>query len=214
MPHTVDLDVELSRIRMDWAAMQMKVALFKLRYLSGKAYNPAQPRDDIGRWAGGGSIGGQSDGTQVAQRGPSGPRTPGPLTRRIGGRDVTISLSQQIRMGTAIARSDSAIRQVREIEPNYRPSASIYEGVEGEIAAREGEAREAEARSMQLSRERMVESLRDRGSNATIEDMLLPGGREIGVKLPGVDNGIPNFNVPRIQTTGKLDRIESSTITE
>jgi hypothetical protein len=42
---------------------------------------------------------------------------------------------------------------VRELDPNWRPTPSLTETIEGEIAAAEAEAREAEARLTELARE-------------------------------------------------------------
>ncbi len=62
MPDHFDFRTELLRAKSEWAALEVHVALFKLMCLADmkqmeqRAHNPNQPRDALGRWAGGGGI--------------------------------------------------------------------------------------------------------------------------------------------------------------
>jgi hypothetical protein len=63
-----------------------------------------------------------------------------------------ITPGQGARLTIAEARARDAIRRVREIDPNWRPTPSFKESAEGLIRTYESEAREAEARIAELAR--------------------------------------------------------------
>src|SRR5215467_11776523 len=123
-------------------------------------FNPDQPRvpaghPDGGQWTRADAAGSDhrvlSDvasennwkpGAQYAQsrgRGSGGPGTPG-------------GPGQAARLALAQARALDAIARVRELDPNWRPSPSLYESVEGFIRTYEAEAQEAQARASELAR--------------------------------------------------------------
>jgi hypothetical protein len=129
----------------------------------GKHYDPNQPRvsaghSDGGQWTSGSGPAARyaddqstlSDAAaddlwkldaQYAQnrrgsRGGSLPPTPG----------------QSARLAAAEARANAAVRQVRERDPTWRPRPSLYQTVEGQIAATEATAAEAEAYLVELAR--------------------------------------------------------------
>ena len=107
-------------------------------------YRPDQARDDRGRFEDEGR-GRSRDSTRVAQNPGSG---------RGGSRNRSslsdASPGQQIRLATSEAQAREAVRRVRELDPTWRPTPSLYEGVEGGIARNIAEAREAEARLAEL----------------------------------------------------------------
>ncbi|HQG46789.1 MAG TPA: hypothetical protein PLG50_14110, partial [bacterium] len=64
----------------------------------------------------------------------------------IGGRLLEATPAQAARYDVLHAQAASALRQVRAIDPNWRPAPSLTSGsIEGEIARLEGELRETEA---------------------------------------------------------------------
>jgi hypothetical protein len=65
---------------------------------------------------------------------------------------VEVEPGQAARLVDAQARAEGSIARVRELDPNWRPTPSFYESVEGRIRAYEAEAREAQARASELAR--------------------------------------------------------------
>ena len=59
---------------------------------------------------------------------------------------------QAARLAVAEARAQDATRQLRDIDPNWRPTPSLSSTVEGYIASIEAETREAQARLSELAR--------------------------------------------------------------
>ena len=202
---------DILRARSD-AAADVVVRQFERIICILKGFNPNQPRDEIGRWSGGGSYQAQrkpTEGIQVVQRTPIRGTFSG--IRRINGRDFSISITQQIRLDGATSRAQAAIARVRERQPNWNPRPSMAEGVEGEIATQEFYAREAEARlqtlrfeeymrgsgnpnsaqsRLEAERMRIQDAMSGRIRSGSLEDILLQEGRQIGVRLSGVDTGI------------------------
>lgn len=79
------------------------------------------------------------------------PRRPGGGgTRRIGGRWTDANPAQATRLEISHAQMQAAIRQVRKIDPAWKPRPSLYETIEGAIAANEAATREAQARLREL----------------------------------------------------------------
>ena len=58
--------------------------------------------------------------------------------------------AQLMRYGIANRNATELVRQVRELDPNWRPGPSIYESIEGAISASEGEAVRAQARLSEI----------------------------------------------------------------
>lgn len=176
------------RLKSDWAALGMRVALLKLIFLETRAYHPEQPRDELGRWTPFGGFGlahrqPHAEGVQVAQGGRGVPRLPGMARIRINGQEFEATIPQQIRLEAATAASTSVIATVRQIDPSYRPRASAYEpGVEGEIAARLGEAQEAAARLRELRRSPYQAD--------TLDDLIYRDGQPIGYRFAGANEKI------------------------
>lgn len=129
-------------------------------------FDPNQPRvpagnPDGGQWTstGGGEI--LSDASpdtftkpsaQVAQ---AGPRTPATSSIRVGGRRLPATPGQAMRFGAADRRARRLTERVREIDPTWKPQASLTDpsSIAGAIATRLGEAREAEARLWELAQQ-------------------------------------------------------------
>lgn len=126
------------------------------RRLHEAKYDPNQPRDGRGRWTDGSNVTDTrvvSDvtpdnqwkpGTQFAQNRP---RT-GPVV--INGRPVQPTPGQAARLTIAEAQSRDALARVKEVDPNWRPTPSAYETVEGLIRAHRETTRDAEARIAEL----------------------------------------------------------------
>ena len=115
---------------------------------------------------------------KFAQNGPRVPRLPGMARIMVNGREFEVSVPQQIRFEAATAASNSVVATVRQIDPSYRPRASAYEpGVEGEIAARLGDAQEAAARLRELTRSPYRAD--------TLDDLVYRGGHVIGYRYAG-----------------------------
>lgn len=73
----------------------------------------------------------------------------GPIV--INGRSVQPTISQATRLAEAQLNARDAIARVRELDPNWRPRPSEHQTVEGMIRAYQAEAREANARYIELT---------------------------------------------------------------
>jgi hypothetical protein len=107
-----------------------------------RKYRPDQLRDDHGRWMdeGSGSPNPTAATTEFsAQNRRTTPTGGGPT----GG--------QAARLAVAEAEARDALARVRELDPSWRPTPSIRETVEGQIAAAKAEAREARGRLSELA---------------------------------------------------------------
>lgn len=152
-------------------AARMLLALCRFELLLRKAnFNPNQPRvprgsSDGGQWtdAGGsvrpGSSAVLSDaipdnvlkpGARVAQAGSRGSR--GSTSVRVGSQTFEATPTQAMRYSIAELAAQARIAQVRQIDPNWRPTSSVYETVEGATLARRAEAEEAQRRLAELAR--------------------------------------------------------------
>ena len=67
----------------------------------------------------------------------------------VGGLEPTPA--QAARLTVAEAQAQAAIARVRQYDRNWQPTPSLYETVEGQIAARQADTREAEARLAELA---------------------------------------------------------------
>ena len=105
---------------------------------------PAGNADQSGRWT---DEGGAVIRVQSRPRGPGG----GP-PRRISGRTVDVTPSQATRLEISHAQMQAAVRRVRELEPRWKPIPSLYETVEGKIAANQAATRQALDRLFELQR--------------------------------------------------------------
>lgn len=112
-----------------------------------RKYRPDQLRDEIGRWADEGgagkptpSAGSGSETTEFSAQSRRAPPSGSPTA------------GQAARLAVVEAQARDAIARVRELDPNWRPTPSVRETVEGQISAAQSEAREAQARLSELAR--------------------------------------------------------------
>jgi hypothetical protein len=181
--HAVSLAaIESGLIRLKWlaAAARFQLALRRHDLALKAGFNPSQPRvpagnSDGGQWtSGSGGEGASSrddgvtisdetadrwiEGEQYAQSGPRGPYSGrGPIL--INGQWVQPTPAQSAVLAALEARADSAIRRVQDIFPEWRPTASLYNTVEGRIARARAEAEQAEARVAEFQRNGILPGL-------------------------------------------------------
>jgi hypothetical protein len=142
--------------RVGWLlhAHLVETKLRRLAYAVKYNFDPNQPRvpagrgRESGRWA---DAGGSGGGTRIAQN-VSRPRSGSGQVRLRNGQLVEATPGQEARLAVASAQAAARSSEVRQLDPNWRPTPSLTETVEGEILAAEAEAREAEARLQELSR--------------------------------------------------------------
>jgi len=121
-------------------------------------FDPNQPRmprgnPDGGQWTDGGGGESGSDSSDTLVGGGSGRRGRGSGSTRLGnGQFAEPTPGQAARYAVLRAEADARIAQVREVDPEWRPTPSFTETVEGEISRAQAEALEAEARLQELSR--------------------------------------------------------------
>ena len=144
--------LSLSEIRCDVAELRVYLALKRLVTLSHKAgFNPGQLRLPAGQMGGGRWADGD-DGDVIL----IGARGRGSVAVQVGNRALDATPAQAARYAVANLRAEAAIRRVRESDPTWRPRPSLNDpnSIEGHIRRAEGEAREAEARLVDLARAR------------------------------------------------------------
>ncbi len=183
-------------------------------------YRQDQLRDELGRWADEGltkkptqSRSSEGETTELSAQSRRGSPPGGPT----GG--------QAARLAVAEARAREAIARVREFDPNWRPTPSIRDTVEGRITTAEAEAREAQGRLSELARVGIGpgpfagESIQARGPE---RDFTAAERREInnigsstgchtcGGKNPGtlLDNFVPDHQPPNaLNYSGRAQRL-------
>jgi hypothetical protein len=147
------------------AAWHPAPQLYECKYSAEQPRVPAGNAEG-GQWMSGGSSSGAgrndprvlSDvtpdndwkpGAQYAQN--RGGRGSAPV--RIGGQTVEVTPGQAARLQAAGNRAEDALRQVRQVDPNWRPGPSVYgTGVESEIQKANDLAVAAQARVDELAR--------------------------------------------------------------
>jgi hypothetical protein len=154
---------DISRLRREVATIAAELK-FRRFFRSLKAgFNPSQSRvprgnPDGGQWTSeGGGGGGRNDPRVLSDVTPDDEWRPGAQyaqnrARGGSGRGEPPTPGQAARLAVAQARAKEAIARVREADPTWRPSPSMYQSVEGEIRAYEAEAQQAEARFLELQR--------------------------------------------------------------
>jgi len=172
--------IEGGLLRLKWLAAATRFELAMLRHDRALKYRPDQPRVPAGNPDGGqwtidaGSAGGGSStahkpaagsrrndprvlsdatpdpirpGSQYAQNRPRGGGV-NPLV--INGVEVEPTPGQAARLAVAEAQAQAAIREVQQLDPNWKPEPSLYSTVEGYIAATQADAQQARDRLMEL----------------------------------------------------------------
>lgn len=96
-------------------------------------------------------------------------------TVRIGGRDFEGTPAQVMRLSNATNAANRALAKVREVNPSWSPSPSIFETIEGAIAAREAEARQAEKYYRELYRDAIPNTNPSWGVNRLRKELYRQG---------------------------------------
>lgn len=227
-------EAETKFLRLKWRRAfdrwRGKTALLVIAAKGG--FDPNQPRvpagnPNGGQWSGGGSESGsgsrarrqrdsdegrvlsdttpdnlQKPGVRLAQARGSG----GGSSVRFRGQRLPATVGQRMRFAAADRRAKKLIRQVNDIDRFWKPrlSATDPSTINGAIAIRRGEAREAEARLRELARQSPTQLIktyrtlnnsrdlfgketwpRDRGTVAVTTINRIP--------IVGINSGVPTF---------------------
>lgn len=178
----------LLKARYAFAVAQLE--LRRLRILRAREqYNPNQPRipagnSDSGQWTSGGD-GGDGPRSEYAQLRPRRLPVGHPI---IGGRAHAVTPAQEARLDVTAAQARALVREVQRRDPFWKPTPSIYEGVEGRILANQSEAQQAVARLRELTaREAAAKPL---------HDILRPGGQMLGSRQGRASGGTRTVTRP------------------
>ncbi len=137
-----------------------------------RKYRPDQLRDELGRWEdeGGGDTRprdvvakpiGLNDPRVISDATPENDWKPGaqyaqnrttpPVTAvTINGNRVVPTPGQAARLTVVEAQARDAISRVQELDPRWKPQAELYDSIEGYIAARQNDLRQAQDRTREL----------------------------------------------------------------
>lgn len=120
--------------------------MFRLSLALKAGFHPDQPRVPQGRPDGGQwiRVPGYAQVHRVSRRRASGGQI------RIGGRSHPITPAQEAQLAQSYGAMRSALREVRELDPAWRPPAQAYSSVEGLISANRAIELEARFRIFQL----------------------------------------------------------------
>ena len=182
MPQPGWLDHAWADLRVaEIAGLRVWLAGLRLQSLLRKAnFNPAQLRDEIGRWT--------SEGGSARSE---------PASRRRSGRGDGTS-AQQARLAASEARAREATRRLRGLEPTWQGPQSFIdpEKMEGRIAHREATARAAEARLAEILRDAIPGANPSWGFNRLRKELndqgyvfLKPTRRDPGLFFRNYDTG-------------------------
>jgi len=124
-----------------FAGLQAEANLIRLRLALKAGFDPNQPRVPAGSPHGGQwTDGASSGGVQLAQNIPRDPMR-GRIRIGAGLREATPAEETLIEL--THVQADTAIRRVRQYDPYWKPTPSLFETPEGEIAANRATAKEA-----------------------------------------------------------------------
>lgn len=120
--------------------------MFRLSLALKAGFHPDQPRVPQGRPDGGQwiRVPGYAQIHRVSRRRASGGQI------RIGGRSHPITPAQEAQLAQSYGAMRSALREVRELDPAWRPPAQAYSSVEGLVSANRAIELEARFRIFQL----------------------------------------------------------------
>ena len=204
----------LLRLKTEVAALRARLRLQQVLADFKAGFKPDQPRvpagnPDGGQWT---ADEGNASATDLSAS----------RRRTTTGRFPGATPAQEARLAVAQARAEDAVRHVRELDPNWRPTPSLYESIEGAIRANEAIAQEAQLRAGELARAGIgpgpfaSESLSARGPERdfTAEERLEinrigseTGCHTCGTRDPGTTSG--NF-VPDHQPPNALNSLNRS----
>ncbi len=136
----------LSRLRLRRAELHLRTAMLRVTAALKAGFRPEQARVPSGRPDGGEwtHAPGYAQVHQVARRRAGGGQI------RIGGRWHPITPAQEARLAQSYGAMRRALRDVRKLEPNWKPPAQAYSTVEGLISANRSIELEARFRMFQL----------------------------------------------------------------
>ena len=144
-----------AQLRAELASLGLDLALIELKRALALKYRADQPRVPAGnphggQWTDGGDSGISPDLVDDAQWASG--RNRAPTRALINGRWQALTPGQGARLAVAEARARDTLQNVRERDPDWRPTPFLAQTVEGQIRGVEGEAREAQARLLELQR--------------------------------------------------------------
>ena len=186
------------RLAMDLAVLEWRLTAFNAalafdEFRRKYNYNPNQPRvpagnPDGGQWTdaggGGGGSGNADDGRVISDALPDGlipgaryAQARGRGSRTLVGRWPGATPHQEVMRAISASEAEIALERVREIDPTWRPTPSIGEGIEGEIARNNSIATEARSR---------LATLRwSLPSPESLQSCLMPEGQPVGWRERG-----------------------------
>src|SRR3954465_15690299 len=142
----LDARREFSRIRLLFGMAQRSIRELRAARLLTR-YNPNQQRVPTGNPRGG-QWTSESGGTGLprTQWAQLRPRRVGGGSRLVGGRFVETTPGQEARLDVSAAEARALVREVQRHDPTWRPTPSIYEGIEGQILGNRSDAQQARTR--------------------------------------------------------------------
>lgn len=125
-------DEGLARLRVATTALDVEIKFLRFLLRLKAGFRPDQARVPAGNPEGGQwtDEGGSARFTLVSRR----PRS-APSTVRINGQLLPLTPAQQIRLDQSLVAMRQALRELRRVEPRWKPPAQAYETVEGLIGA-------------------------------------------------------------------------------
>lgn len=136
---------EISRLRFSIANLLFDLKLLNLGLHFKAGFRADQPRVPRGSPNGGQWTDGGGRLLLVSRRGPRGT---GQV--RINGNWHTATPAQQARLSVSLGQMQAALRAVRKVDPNWKPTPQAYATIEGYIRANEATALEAQFRIFEL----------------------------------------------------------------
>lgn len=138
---------EISRLRFSIANLLLDLKLLNLSLRLKAGFRPDQPREPRGSPNGGQWTDGGVRLLLVSRRGPRGT---GQV--RINGNWHTATPAQEARLSVSLGQMQAALRAVRKVDPNWKPTPQAYATIEGYIRANEATRDEAHFRIFELRR--------------------------------------------------------------
>lgn len=138
-----DVQRDLGRLVRGIHLLRTETQFLRLHLILKAGFRPDQPRvpagsSEGGQWTDGGVV-------RVSRRtsGSSGPI-------RVGNRWLNPTPAQEVRLARSFAEMRAALRDVRKVDPGWKPTPQLYETVEGQIAANSAIALQAQFRVFEL----------------------------------------------------------------